>query len=116
MPLLKSMHLAKFVAEMVSSFTLSLAVLKTFDWNDPRQLTPKKIIYLQMLFESIFFEYCDKVVWNIFTRVAITPELETLRDCMELFIKEHVLKSSKNMDKKFKLVRKALGNVEGVLM
>ncbi|KAM7272283.1 hypothetical protein ACFE04_026946 [Oxalis oulophora] len=115
MPLLKSMHLAKFVAEMVSSFTLSLAVLKTFDWNDPRQLTPKKIIYLQMLFESIF-EYCDKVVWNIFTRVAITPELETFRDCMELFIKEHVLKSSKNMDKKFKLVRKALGNVEGVLM
>ncbi|KAM7273148.1 hypothetical protein ACFE04_027812 [Oxalis oulophora] len=57
-----------------------------------------------------------QVVWNIFTRVAITPELETLRDCMELFIKEHVLKSSKNMNKKFKLVRKALGNVEGVLM
>ncbi|TYI57290.1 hypothetical protein E1A91_D11G270300v1 [Gossypium mustelinum] len=78
MPLLRSMHLAKFMAEMVASFTLSLAVLKTVEWSDPQMLSPKKIMHFRMLFEAIF-EYPDKIIWNMFTRIAVTPELETLR-------------------------------------
>ncbi|MBA0876898.1 hypothetical protein Goshw_027115, partial [Gossypium schwendimanii] len=114
MPLLRSMHLAKFMAEMVASFTLSLAVLKTVEWSDPQMLSPKKIMHFRMLFEAIF-EYPDKVIWNMFTRIAVTPELETLRQGMEFFIKEYVVKTNKKVNDKFKLAKKALNNTEGVL-
>ncbi|GMI79037.1 hypothetical protein like AT5G17930 [Hibiscus trionum] len=115
MPLLRSMHLAKFMAEMVSSFTLSLAVLKTVEWSDPQMLSPKRIMHFRMLFEAIF-EYPDKVIWNMFTRIAVTPELETLRQGMEFFIKEYVVKTNKKVNDKFKVAKKALNNTEGVLM
>ncbi|KAF7801453.1 nucleolar MIF4G domain-containing protein 1-like [Senna tora] len=115
MQLMRSMHLAKFVAEMVVSFTLSLAVLKTVELDDITQLTPKRIMHFRMLFESIF-EYSDSQVWNIFTRVAVTPELESLRQGIELFIKEHIVKVNKAFIPKFKLAKKALRNLEGVLM
>ncbi|TYG46681.1 hypothetical protein ES288_D11G275800v1 [Gossypium darwinii] len=115
MPLLRSMHLAKFMAEMVASFTLSLAVLKTVEWSDPQMLSPKKIMHFRMLFEAIF-EYPDKIIWNMFTRIAVTPELETLRQGMEFFIKEYVVKTNKKVNDKFKLAKKALNNTEGVLM
>ncbi|KAL4377953.1 hypothetical protein GQ457_02G030720 [Hibiscus cannabinus] len=115
MPLLRSMHLAKFMAEMVSSFTLSFAVLKTVEWNDPQMLSPKRIMHFRMLFEAIF-EYPDKVIWNMFTRIAVTPELETLRQGMEFFIKEYVVKTNKKVNDKFKVAKKALNNIEGVLM
>ncbi|KAL6211427.1 hypothetical protein ACLB2K_016653 [Fragaria x ananassa] len=110
----RSMHLAKFVAEMVASFTLSLAVLKTVDLADIKQLTAKRTIHFRMLFEAIF-EYPDNLIWNIFTRVAVTPELESLRDGIEFFIK-YVVESNKSLGAKFKLARKALNNAEGVLM
>ncbi|CAH1445456.1 unnamed protein product [Lactuca virosa] len=42
MQLMRSMHLAKFIAEMVSNFTLSLAVLKKADLHDTTQLSCKK--------------------------------------------------------------------------
>ncbi|XVE62530.1 hypothetical protein DITRI_Ditri06bG0125000 [Diplodiscus trichospermus] len=115
MPLIRSMHLAKFIAEMVASFTISLAVMKTVEWTDPRLLSPKRIMHLRMLFEAIF-EYPDKDIWNMFTRIAVTPELETLRQGMEFFIKEYVVKSNKNVNNKFKFAKKALNNTEGVLM
>ncbi|KAE8699220.1 MIF4G domain and MA3 domain-containing protein isoform 1 [Hibiscus syriacus] len=115
MPLLRSMHLAKFLAEMVASFTLSLAVLKTVEWSDPQMLSPKRIMHFRMLFEAIF-EYPDKVMWNMFTRIAVTPELETLRQGMEFFIKEYVVKTNKKVNDKFKVAKKALKNTEGVLM
>ena len=115
MPLIRSMHLAKFVAEMVASFTLSLAVLKTIELGNMKQLTPKRIMHFRMLFEALF-EYPDKLIWNIFTRVAITPELESLRHGIEFFIKQYVLKSNKAITEKFKVVKKALNNAEGVLL
>ncbi|XVF30747.1 hypothetical protein REPUB_Repub16aG0085100 [Reevesia pubescens] len=115
MPLLRSMHLAKFIAEMVASFTLSLAVLKTVEWSDPQMLSPKRIMHFRMLFEAIF-EYPDKVIWNMFTRIAVTPELETLRQGMEFFVKEYVAKTNKKVNNKFKVAKKALENTEGVLM
>lgn len=109
------MHLARFVAEMVTSFTLSLAVLKTIDFSDPQQLTPKRIMHFRMLFESMF-EYPDSLIWNAFTRLAVVPELEPLRYGIEFFIKEYVTRSDKGSAGKFKVVKKALGNVEGILM
>lgn len=115
MQLMRSMHLAKFVAEMVASFTLSLAILKTIELGDITQLTPKKIMHFRMLFESIF-EYADSQVWNMFTRVAVTPELESLRQGIEFFVKEYILKANKALSPKFKLAKKALRNLEGVLM
>ncbi|MED6216015.1 hypothetical protein PIB30_003661 [Stylosanthes scabra] len=115
MQLMRSMHLAKFVAEMVSSFTLSLAVLKTVELSDLNQLTPRRVMHFRMLFEAIF-EYPDSTVWNVFTRVAVTPELEGLRQGIEFFAKEYIVKSNKDLTQKFKLVKRALNNVEGVLM
>lgn len=115
MQLIRSMHLAKFVAEMVTSFTLSLAVLKSIDFSNPNLLTPKRIMHFRMLFEAIF-EYPDNVVWNMFTRIAVYPELETLISGIEFFLKEYVVKTNKNVATKFKIAKKALNNAEGVLM
>ena len=115
MPLIRSMNLARFVAEMVGSFSLSLAVFKAVDLNDITQLTPKRIMHLRMLFETMF-EYPDKLIWNVFTRVAVAPELEGLRRGIEFFVKEYIVKSNKAASEKFKVAKKALNNVEGILM
>lgn len=115
MPLIRSMNLARFVAEMVSSFSLSLAVLKAVDLTDITQLTPKRVMHFRMLFEAMF-EHPDKLVWNLFTRVAVAPELEILRQGIEFFVKEYVVKSNRSVSGKFKVVRKALNNTEGILM
>lgn len=115
MQLIRSMHLAKFVAEMVSSFTLSLAVLKSVELGNIKVLTPKGIMHFRMLFEALL-EYPDKLIWNIFTRVAVTPELESLRRGIEFFIKEYVVKTNKAITEKFKIAKKALNNAEGILM
>lgn len=115
MQLLRSMHLAKFVAEMVASFTLSLSLLKTVDFSNARQLTAKRIIHFRMLFE-VMFEQPDSLIWNVFTRVAVSPELETLRFGIEFFIREYVVSSNRALSAKFKIVKKALNNVEGILM
>lgn len=115
MQLIRSMHLAKFVAEIVSSFTLSLGVLKAVDLSDISQLTPKRIMHFRMLFEAIF-EHNDSLVWNIFTRVAVAPELESLRRGIEFFMKSYLVKTNRAANEKFKVVKKALNNTEGILM
>lgn len=115
MELSRSMNLARFVAEMLASFSLSLAVLISVDLGDPKQLTPKRVMHFRMLFESMF-EKPDALVWNIFTRIAAVPEFETLRNNLEFFIKQYVASSSKSASGKFKIAKKALNNVSGVLM
>lgn len=109
------MHLAKFTARMVESFSLSLAVLKAVDLSDPANLTPKRIMHFRMLFEAIF-EFSDKKVWNIFTRIAVTPEYEALRTGVELFISKYVASGKKSLASKFRIAKKALNNIEGVVM
>lgn len=115
MPLIRSMHLAKFTAEMVASFSLSLAVIKVIDFNDIIHLTPKRIMHFRMLFEAIL-SFPDKLIWNIVTRIAAVPEYELLRSGIELFISKYVVTNQKSLEKKFKLAKKALNNVEGVIM
>lgn len=115
MPLIRSMHLAKFTAEMVASFSLSLAVLKVIDLNDMVHLTPKRIMHFRMLFETIL-EFPVKQVWNIFTRVAVAPEYELLRSGILFFMSKYVVTSQKSLGSKFKVAKKALNNVEGVIM
>lgn len=115
MQLIRSMHLSKFVAEMVASFSLSLAVLKAIDLTDSSQLTPKRITHFRMLFETIL-EFPEKLVWNIFTRIAVLPEYESLRDGIVFFIRKYVIEGQKSLSDKFKIAKKALNNVEGVIM
>ncbi|THF94372.1 hypothetical protein TEA_014828 [Camellia sinensis var. sinensis] len=115
MQLMRSMHLSKFVAEMVTSFTLSLAVLKAVDFSDTTQLTPKRIQHFQMLFEAIF-EHPDSLVWNVFTRIAASPEYESLRNGVEFFINKYVVGNENSLARKFKIAKKAFTNIEGVLM
>ncbi|KAF5937939.1 hypothetical protein HYC85_025445 [Camellia sinensis] len=115
MQLMRSMHLSKFVAEMVTSFTLSLAVLKAVDFSDTTQLTPKRIKHFQMLFEAIF-EHPDSLVWNVFTRIAASPEYESLRNGVEFFINKYVVGNEISLARKFKIAKKAFTNIEGVLM
>lgn len=115
MPLLRSMHLSKFVAEMLASFSLSLAVLKVVDLDDTTQLSPKRIMHFRMLFEAIF-DYTEKLVWNIFTRIAAAPEYETLRNGIEFFISKYIVSGQKSFAQKLMLAKKALKNVEGIIL
>lgn len=115
MPLIRSMHLAKFTAEMIGSFSLSLAVLKVVDLNDIVHLTPKRIMHFRMLFEALF-EFPNKLVWNIFTRIAVTPEYEALRSGIVFFIGKYVVTSQKFLENMFKMAKKALNNIEGVVL
>ncbi|XP_059304326.1 uncharacterized protein LOC132056242 [Lycium ferocissimum] len=115
MQLIRSMHLSKFVAEMVASFSLSLAVLKAIDLSDSSQLTPKRIMHFRMMFEAIL-EFPEKLIWNIFTRIAVLPEYESLRDGIVFFIRKYVIDSQKSLADKFKIAKKALNNAEGVIM
>ncbi|CAK9181057.1 unnamed protein product [Ilex paraguariensis] len=115
MQLIRSMHLSKFVAEMFVSFSLSLAVLKAVDLSDTRQLTPKKIMHFRLLFEAVF-EFPDRLVWNIFTRIAVTPEYETLRNGIVFFVSKYVVSDQKSSGEKFKIAKRALNNVEGVIL
>ncbi|XP_073035000.1 uncharacterized protein [Primulina eburnea] len=115
MPLIRSMHLAKFVAEMVGCFSLSLAVLKAVELNDAIHPTPKRIMHFRVLFEAIL-EFPDKLIWNVFTRITTIPEYESLRNGIEFFITKYVLSSQSSLTKKFKIARKALLNIEGVVM
>lgn len=115
MPLIRSMHLAKLTAEMIGSFSLSLAILKIVDLNDIVLLTPRRIMHFRMLFEAIF-EFPDKLVWNIFTRIAVAPEHEALRSGIVFFISKYVVTSQKSLEKMFKMAKKALNNIEGVIM
>lgn len=115
MQLLRLMHLSKFVAEMLASFTLSLSALKAVELGDIRQLTPKRIMHFRLLFEALF-EHPDKLVWNMFTRIAVTPDLEHLRSGIDFFIKRYVVGTNKAFSEKFRVAKKALDNVEGVLM
>ncbi|KAD3338678.1 hypothetical protein E3N88_34199 [Mikania micrantha] len=99
--------------EMVSSFTLSLAVLKKADLHDTTKLTSRKIImHFRMFFEAIF-EYPDNVVWNIFKRIAAGfPEYETLRTGIKFFIERYVVGNQKQFAGKYKIANKALKSVE----
>lgn len=106
------MNLARFIAEMLSSFSLSLAILKTVDLTNPMNLTPKRVMHFRMLFEAVF-NNSDALVWNIFTRIGAIPELEELRNSLVYFIKQYVVAVSAG---KFKIAKKALNNVAGVLM
>lgn len=117
MELSRSMNLAKFVAEMLTSFSLSLALLKTIDLMDPTQLTPRRIMHFRMLMEAIF-DNSDALVWNIFTRVAVVPELEMLKTGLLFFMKQYVVPANKgkNADGKYNIAKKALQNVAGILM
>ncbi|KAL6342941.1 hypothetical protein AAG906_016961 [Vitis piasezkii] len=109
-----SLHLARFVAEMLASFTLSLAVLKTVELSDTKQLTPTRIMHFRMIFEAIF-KNPDRVVWNIFKRIAVAPELETLRNGIKFFVREYVVSRNKGFAGKFKVAKRALNSVEVLL-
>ncbi|XP_073149816.1 uncharacterized protein [Henckelia pumila] len=115
MPLIRSMNLAKFVGEMVACFSLSLAVLKAVELNDAIHRSPKRIMHFRVLFEAIL-EFPDKLVWNVFTRIATIPEYESLRNGIEFFITKYVLSSQNSLTRKFKIAKKALNNIEGAVM
>ncbi|PWA75597.1 MIF4G domain-containing protein / MA3 domain-containing protein [Artemisia annua] len=111
MPLIRSMHLAKLVAEMVSSFTLSLAALKKADLHDTTRLTPRKIMHFKIFFEVVF-ECADNVIWNIFKRIAGSEQYETLRTGIKFFIDSYVLAGNKKFAGKYKIAKKAFKSVE----
>ncbi|XP_010438438.1 PREDICTED: nucleolar MIF4G domain-containing protein 1-like [Camelina sativa] len=115
MSLQRSMNLAKFVTEIIVSFNLSLAVLKSVDLANPVELTPKRIMHFRMLFEAIF-EQPENLVWNLFTRIALNPDYEALRDGIKFFVKEYVVKNNKAISGKFRKAKEALNNSEGLLM
>lgn len=107
MPLIKSMHLAKFVADMIASFNLSLGVLKPVDFSSSIVLNKKRVVHFRMLFEYIF-EYPDDLVSKIFDRISVNPDLEILRDGIMFFMKEYVVRANKELTSKFKIVKKVL--------
>jgi orotate phosphoribosyltransferase-like protein len=75
-------------------------------------------------------ENSDEVVWAVFSRIAVAPELGVLRDSLALFIHQNLLKhpaeNAKSdikvnleklslLAKRCKLAKKALANVSGEL-
>lgn len=112
MELGRSLNLARFTAEMLTSFALPLAALKAVDLAAP--MAARKVMHFRMMFEALLAA-ADAVVWNVFTRVAGPPELEALRGGLEFFIGRHVVSGAASRAK-FNLARKALRNVAGVLM
>ncbi|KAK9943043.1 hypothetical protein M0R45_008667 [Rubus argutus] len=96
----------------IMRFTLQFCLWDHFKELDSMHLT--RTMHFRMLFEAIF-EYPDSLIWNVFTRVAVTPELESLRHGIEFFIK-YIVETNKSLNEKFKLAKKALNNAEGVLM
>ncbi|VAH14334.1 unnamed protein product [Triticum turgidum subsp. durum] len=117
MELNRSMNLAKLVAEMLASFSLSLATLKVVNLANPVEMTPKKIMHFRMMFETLMQKE-DSLMWNVFTRIAGNPELEMLRDGIVMFVRQHVIAKDegKELAGKFKIAKKALDNSSGVLM
>ncbi|KAM0855562.1 hypothetical protein ACQ4PT_049683 [Festuca glaucescens] len=117
MELNRSMNLAKLVAEMLVNFSLSLATLKVVNLANPVEMTPKKIMHFRMVFETLIQKE-DSLVWNVFTRIAGSPELEILRDGIVMFVKQYVMAkdTEKDLAGKFKIAKKALDNSAGVLM
>lgn len=111
MTLIRSMHLAKFIAEMVASFSVSLAILKAVDLDDPVQLTPKRIMHFRLIFEALF-EFPEETIWNIFSRVAVNPEYEPLRTGIKFFINTYVVTAKKSLSVKFQIAKKALSSRE----
>ncbi|KAK1431274.1 hypothetical protein QVD17_07730 [Tagetes erecta] len=110
--LMRSNHLAKFVAEMVSSFTLSISVLKKADLHDTTKLTSRKIMHFKMFFEAVF-EYADNLVWNIFKRLAASQQVNnTLTTGIKFFIERYVIGKQKHFAGKYKIAKKALKSVE----
>ncbi|XP_042377339.1 nucleolar MIF4G domain-containing protein 1-like [Zingiber officinale] len=117
MELNRAMNLARFAAEMLCNFSLSLSALKAVDLASPSKLTPKRVMHFRMLFELVF-NYSDAEVWNIFTRIAGISELEMLRNSLIFFIKQYVVAANNQqaLAAKFKIAKKALSNAAGVLM
>lgn len=121
-------NLARFLADLIGSFSLSLAVLKAVDFTDSAVLTSKVMMHFHILFETLFTQHSDNDIWNIFTRIASPPELENLRNGLELFIHQHLTKNDLTgtqigttetaslIANKIKIVKKALANVSGVLL
>lgn len=123
-------NLARFLADLIGSFSLSLAVLKAMDFTDSAVLTSKVMMHFRILFETLFTQHSDNDIWNIFTRIASPPELENLRNGLELFIHQHLTKNDLTGSQigptettsliiiinKIKVAKKALANVSGVLL
>ncbi|CAA7394752.1 unnamed protein product [Spirodela intermedia] len=112
MELGRSLNLARFTAEMLTSFALPLAALKAVDLGGA--MAARKVMHFRMMFEALLAA-ADAVVWTVFTRVAGPPELEALRGGLEFFISRHVVGDAASRAR-FDLARKALRNVAGVLM
>ncbi|KAK8946199.1 hypothetical protein KSP40_PGU008551 [Platanthera guangdongensis] len=114
----RSSKLASFVAEMLRTSSISLSALKSANLMDPSQLTPSRIMHFQSLFETLFEKNDEAALWNMFTRVAASPELESLRSSLIFFVKQYVvIENSGNplMAQKFGIAKKALHNVAGIL-
>ena len=112
----RSLNLARLTAEMLMSFALSLAVLKVIDFGAATRMSVRRVMHFKVMFEELMAAE-ERILWNVFTRVAGSVELEELRNGVEFFVSHHVIGSSSSADLQEKLdnVRKAMRNVEGVL-
>jgi hypothetical protein len=106
-------------------------VLKAVDFSDARVMTSKVVLHFRVLIECLLMENSDEVVWAVFSRIAVPPELGVLRDSLALFIHQNLLKhpaenaksdiTKVNLEKlsllakRCKLAKKALANVSGEL-
>jgi hypothetical protein len=106
-------------------------VLKAVDFSDARVMTSKVVLHFRVLIECLLMENSDEVVWAVFSRIAVPPELGVLRDSLALFIHQNLLKhpaenaksdiKKVNLEKlsllakRCKLAKKALVNVSGEL-
>jgi nucleolar MIF4G domain-containing protein 1 len=123
MELRRLANLARFMAHMVGSYSLSLAVLKAIDFTDLTVMTAKVVMHFKIFLDTLLTEYSDTVIWNCFSRIAAPPNLTTLRDGLALFLHQHTKQpvgvnsvdneAKKLLASRYRLAKKGLTNIAG---
>ncbi|KAH7427309.1 hypothetical protein KP509_10G038400 [Ceratopteris richardii] len=113
-------NLAHLLADLIATFSLSLAVLKVVEFGDSKAMIPRAILFYSITLKVLLTAYSDDVVRNVFARIATSQELEGLRLKLSVFLCQHVMKglqkkesnlSDKNnllLLKRFALAKKAM--------
>jgi nucleolar MIF4G domain-containing protein 1 len=80
-------HLAKLMAHLIVEHSLSLAVLKTVEFN---ALGPRGVLTFQLFFVNLLTAYREGSTAAAFERLSVHEGQATIKDAMLVFLKHYV--------------------------
>lgn len=83
----KSSHLARLIADMLAKYALSLAILKTVEFNS---LSPRGVLTFQLLMVRLLTHYKEDVLSDVFERISVNKGLNTLKSSLLVFLRFYV--------------------------